>query len=164
MCIRDRDLELEAASVSAMSPEQQAQALSSMPVAKRHALLSLMHPEQQSHALAAMAPDERAVSLAAMDPPQRYEVLAAMPPGEVSVRELDDAVREAERVAEKLRGAGKQEEAASTEEVVAKLKELRGDVKPVSYTHLRAHETPEHLVCRLLLEKKKNKNYYDTYR
>ena len=26
----------------------------------------------------------------------------------------------------------------------------------VSYTHLRAHETPEHLVCRLLLEKKNN--------
>src|SRR5678815_739510 len=26
----------------------------------------------------------------------------------------------------------------------------------VSYTHLRAHETPEHLVCRLLLEKKKS--------
>ncbi len=25
------------------------------------------------------------------------------------------------------------------------------------YTHLRAHETPEHLVCRLLLEKKKKK-------
>eukprot|EP00658_Telonema_sp_P-2_P061833 TRINITY_DN50493_c0_g1_i1.p1 TRINITY_DN50493_c0_g1~~TRINITY_DN50493_c0_g1_i1.p1 ORF type:complete len:247 (-),score=50.30 TRINITY_DN50493_c0_g1_i1:16-756(-) len=31
-------------------------------------------------------------------------------------------------------------------------------VLPVSYTHLRAHETPEHLVCRLLLEKKKKKN------
>src|SRR5678815_1593221 len=30
-----------------------------------------------------------------------------------------------------------------------------GKVTPVSYTHLRAHETPEHLVCRLLLEKKK---------
>src|SRR5678816_4360080 len=29
----------------------------------------------------------------------------------------------------------------------------------VSYTHLRAHETPEHLVCRLLLEKKK-KNFF----
>ena len=27
----------------------------------------------------------------------------------------------------------------------------------VSYTHLRAHETPEHLVCRLLLEKKKKR-------
>ena len=29
------------------------------------------------------------------------------------------------------------------------------EIDPVSYTHLRAHETPEHLVCRLLLEKKK---------
>ena len=29
------------------------------------------------------------------------------------------------------------------------------DPKTVDYTHLRAHETPEHLVCRLLLEKKK---------
>ena len=29
--------------------------------------------------------------------------------------------------------------------------------KAVSYTHLRAHETPEHIVCRLLLEKKKFK-------
>src|SRR5678816_3483098 len=28
------------------------------------------------------------------------------------------------------------------------------DVPALSYTHLRAHETPEHLVCRLLLEKK----------
>ena len=34
---------------------------------------------------------------------------------------------------------------------------LRGPLT-VSYTHLRAHETPEHLVCRLLLEKKKQKN------
>ena len=29
-------------------------------------------------------------------------------------------------------------------------------MKAVSYTHLRAHETTLHLVCRLLLEKKKN--------
>src|SRR5660398_131570 len=28
-------------------------------------------------------------------------------------------------------------------------------IKPVSYTHLRAHETKANLVCRLLLEKKK---------
>ena len=35
--------------------------------------------------------------------------------------------------------------------------EIMYDSKPVSYTHLRAHETPEHLVCRLLLEKKKKK-------
>ena len=32
----------------------------------------------------------------------------------------------------------------------------------VSYTHLRAHETPEHLVCRLLLEKKKNTKINNT--
>ena len=29
---------------------------------------------------------------------------------------------------------------------------------PVSYTHLRAHETGRNLVCRLLLEKKKIKS------
>eukprot|EP00831_Metopus_contortus_P022230 TRINITY_DN20128_c0_g1_i2.p1 TRINITY_DN20128_c0_g1~~TRINITY_DN20128_c0_g1_i2.p1 ORF type:complete len:125 (+),score=32.92 TRINITY_DN20128_c0_g1_i2:183-557(+) len=32
----------------------------------------------------------------------------------------------------------------------------------VSYTHLRAHETSLHLVCRLLLEKKK-KNYHNNH-
>src|SRR5680860_1716004 len=32
----------------------------------------------------------------------------------------------------------------------------RGVWNPVSYTHLRAHETDSYLVCRLLLEKKKN--------
>ena len=31
----------------------------------------------------------------------------------------------------------------------------------VSYTHLRAHETVLELVCRLLLEKKKNKRKED---
>src|SRR5664280_3640051 len=33
----------------------------------------------------------------------------------------------------------------------------RTDRVPVSYTHLRAHETVLDLVCRLLLEKKKKK-------
>ena len=36
------------------------------------------------------------------------------------------------------------------------------DPEPVSYTHLRAHETVLDLVCRLLLEKKKNKNIMNT--
>ena len=36
-------------------------------------------------------------------------------------------------------------------------------VAPVSYTHLRAHETVLDLVCRLLLEKKKNININITY-
>ena len=39
--------------------------------------------------------------------------------------------------------------------VVRSWKWTKKDSIPVSYTHLRAHETPEHLVCRLLLEKKK---------
>ena len=37
---------------------------------------------------------------------------------------------------------------------------------PVSYTHLRAHETVLDLVCRLLLEKKTSTrtiDYYNTY-
>ena len=32
---------------------------------------------------------------------------------------------------------------------------IGGNETPVSYTHLRAHETDSYLVCRLLLEKKK---------
>ena len=35
--------------------------------------------------------------------------------------------------------------------------QLRVYAEPVSYTHLRAHETVLDLVCRLLLEKKKKK-------
>ncbi|VTU49728.1 putative glycosyltransferase [Lactobacillus rhamnosus GG] [Lacticaseibacillus rhamnosus] len=34
---------------------------------------------------------------------------------------------------------------------------VQQDITPVSYTHLRAHETEADLVCRLLLEKKKKK-------
>ena len=37
-------------------------------------------------------------------------------------------------------------------------KEAMTSFETVSYTHLRAHETKANLVCRLLLEKKKNKN------
>ena len=38
-----------------------------------------------------------------------------------------------------------------------------GFTAPVSYTHLRAHETGRNLVCRLLLEKKKTKRQQLTY-
>ena len=37
--------------------------------------------------------------------------------------------------------------------------ELIAQDPPVSYTHLRAHETGRNLVCRLLLEKKKKKKH-----
>ena len=43
-----------------------------------------------------------------------------------------------------------------TADHVSKFYEAKWDrINPVSYTHLRAHETREDLVCRLLLEKKK---------
>ena len=35
-------------------------------------------------------------------------------------------------------------------------------LQPVSYTHLRAHETDSYLVCRLLLEKKKKQIHKHT--
>ena len=35
---------------------------------------------------------------------------------------------------------------------------ISNDFDTVSYTHLRAHETDSYLVCRLLLEKKRNPN------
>ena len=34
---------------------------------------------------------------------------------------------------------------------------MDAQIEPVSYTHLRAHETGRNLVCRLLLEKKKTR-------
>src|SRR5450759_3403584 len=40
---------------------------------------------------------------------------------------------------------------------IAHLAVVAVQVFPVSYTHLRAHETRHDLVCRLLLEKKKQK-------
>ena len=42
-------------------------------------------------------------------------------------------------------------------ELVAEVGEVKSQYGPVSYTHLRAHETRHDLVCRLLLEKKKKK-------
>eukprot|EP00658_Telonema_sp_P-2_P018998 TRINITY_DN17442_c0_g1_i1.p1 TRINITY_DN17442_c0_g1~~TRINITY_DN17442_c0_g1_i1.p1 ORF type:complete len:194 (-),score=41.61 TRINITY_DN17442_c0_g1_i1:52-633(-) len=44
---------------------------------------------------------------------------------------------------------------STTPDISVHLHQPKAGKLPVSYTHLRAHETPEHLVCRLLLEKKK---------
>ena len=46
---------------------------------------------------------------------------------------------------------------ARVEGVVAIEDQVTLSTDPVSYTHLRAHETGRNLVCRLLLEKKKKK-------
>src|SRR5678816_4218419 len=52
--------------------------------------------------------------------------------------------------AEAWRSASRRDIAVSLAELLASLPGVRGvRVAAVSYTHLRAHETPEHLVCRL---------------
>ena len=43
----------------------------------------------------------------------------------------------------------------TAEQALAQAEQEGLELKPVSYTHLRAHETRHDLVCRLLLEKKK---------
>src|SRR5665647_3779594 len=45
--------------------------------------------------------------------------------------------------------------ATSELKILKRLAALEQVLGPVSYTHLRAHETDSYLVCRLLLEKKK---------
>src|SRR5678816_3999666 len=48
--------------------------------------------------------------------------------------------------------AGSREARAVARQSQEALRDAQARITPVSYTHLRAHETPEHLVCRLLLE------------
>ena len=55
-------------------------------------------------------------------------------------------------------------EAFEVGHLVAVIERLTLGVRPVSYTHLRAHETVLDLVCRLLLEKKKIKIPYHNER
>eukprot|EP00658_Telonema_sp_P-2_P027144 TRINITY_DN21027_c0_g2_i2.p1 TRINITY_DN21027_c0_g2~~TRINITY_DN21027_c0_g2_i2.p1 ORF type:complete len:273 (+),score=102.64 TRINITY_DN21027_c0_g2_i2:109-927(+) len=77
----------------------------------------------------------------------QHERISSNLPVIENVEEVDtsQATRDAERI------AGLEELVGDQDAEILKLQ------APVSYTHLRAHETPEHLVCRLLLEKKKKK-------
>ena len=52
------------------------------------------------------------------------------------------------------------DELRKRQKIISQLVEAR--LEPVSYTHLRAHETGRNLVCRLLLEKKKKKHKHVT--
>src|SRR5665254_20284 len=55
-----------------------------------------------------------------------------------------------------IRDRGKREAEQRRKRSARELRKLKVVTdRSVSYTHLRAHETPEHLVCRLLLEKKR---------
>ena len=58
-------------------------------------------------------------------------------------------------LAEKSPATGEQTPRSNSSQKTQKNLKTQKTFIPVSYTHLRAHETPEHIVCRLLLEKKK---------
>eukprot|EP00658_Telonema_sp_P-2_P020557 TRINITY_DN18131_c0_g2_i1.p1 TRINITY_DN18131_c0_g2~~TRINITY_DN18131_c0_g2_i1.p1 ORF type:complete len:238 (-),score=97.67 TRINITY_DN18131_c0_g2_i1:12-725(-) len=84
---------------------------------------------------------------------QNAELIAAVEEREHEIRMLDgkaDALQ-ARVDASKCMAVQLVDKLIGEEKDKANLDRLRA----VSYTHLRAHETPEHLVCRLLLEKKK---------
>src|SRR5665647_3488645 len=51
--------------------------------------------------------------------------------------------------------SGKYDDAKKQLSKAIKIDPKDPDIRSVSYTHLRAHETDSYLVCRLLLEKKK---------
>ena len=72
----------------------------------------------------------------------RYELLIIPREHDLHLTDSDDAT---------LRGVG-----VAIRDALKALREVHGDIayNPVSYTHLRAHETVLDLVCRLLLEKK----------
>src|SRR5678815_2544991 len=60
---------------------------------------------------------------------------------------------ETRRCAPKPRGGSVSPLERHVEQILALVTEQADlTLEAVSYTHLRAHETPEHLVCRLLLE------------
>eukprot|EP00658_Telonema_sp_P-2_P036348 TRINITY_DN2631_c0_g1_i1.p1 TRINITY_DN2631_c0_g1~~TRINITY_DN2631_c0_g1_i1.p1 ORF type:complete len:268 (+),score=92.23 TRINITY_DN2631_c0_g1_i1:215-1018(+) len=68
------------------------------------------------------------------------------------LRTLDARIKQSANQRDKLR-----KECTEIEHKMHSESDAADSFTPVSYTHLRAHETPEHLVCRLLLEKKKKK-------
>ena len=65
------------------------------------------------------------------------------------------ALEQTQELLKKMDEAGSQQKMQTIVDAAEKASE------PVSYTHLRAHETPEHLVCRLLLEKKKKQHKFN---
>src|SRR5665809_45311 len=104
--------------------------------------LSGRHPSPRDLGQAAAAP-ARALTLrdGVADPAE-----AAPGDGGSRARALEGRGRDRRLLARRARGGPQRQPPARQE-----------GARPVSYTHLRAHETKANLVCRLLLEKKKKK-------
>eukprot|EP00658_Telonema_sp_P-2_P001214 TRINITY_DN10467_c0_g2_i1.p2 TRINITY_DN10467_c0_g2~~TRINITY_DN10467_c0_g2_i1.p2 ORF type:complete len:167 (+),score=56.78 TRINITY_DN10467_c0_g2_i1:183-683(+) len=95
---------------------------------------------------------DRAEFGAHMRATQLYDTLIAAEHAAVDLKQQAAAVDEASTA------MGELLEMEFAKQAIQKAELAIAAAEPVSYTHLRAHETPEHLVCRLLLEKKKKKN------
>src|SRR5678815_6096280 len=93
---------------------------------------------------------------AALDGVRKQSRITELPPDE-EISDLEDAESQ---VAERLDGSHYRDDVLrllficchpdlpATQQIALALRIVSGlTVKPVSYTHLRAHETPEHLVC-----------------
>ena len=101
------------------------------------------------------------------DGEQKIVVLSAMSGTTNTLVEISDYLYKknpegANEIINRLEAKYKQHvnELYSTDEYKQKTQEFikaQFDYIPVSYTHLRAHETGRNLVCRLLLEKKKKR-------
>ena len=74
--------------------------------------------------------------------------------GGVSINSVDDAMTVAVSLSDKIATIGQAQGAVSAIDEAAS--QISDPTTPVSYTHLRAHETDSYLVCRLLLEKKRH--------
>eukprot|EP00657_Telonema_sp_P-1_P004927 TRINITY_DN2193_c1_g1_i2.p1 TRINITY_DN2193_c1_g1~~TRINITY_DN2193_c1_g1_i2.p1 ORF type:complete len:105 (-),score=58.79 TRINITY_DN2193_c1_g1_i2:61-375(-) len=71
---------------------------------------------------------------------------------EITIKGLEPEIQ-------RMLASHKKDLAAAAEAHEEAVRVMRQQSEPVSYTHLRAHETVLDLVCRLLLEKKKNTKY-----
>src|SRR5680860_1121014 len=58
--------------------------------------------------------------------------------------------KELRGIADKLVTLGKRGDLHARRQAISKIQDVTQVKKPVSYTHLRAHETDSYLVCRLL--------------
>ena len=106
-----------------------------------HARRHTVTPEQLSRAM-----DERDFDVAQLD-----ELYTALEARGVHLAEADDELLPLDEGQ-----IGKLEHELSAEGVALD-DPVKTYLKAASYTHPRAHETDSYLVCRLLLEKKKNK-------
>ena len=109
-----------------------------------------------------------AVVLSSFDPVRREVARISLErliqDGRIHPGRIEDIVKKVEKEVEQtIREAGEKASFdCGVHDVHPEIINLLGTLKSVSYTHLRAHETVLDLVCRLLLEKKKQISHHQS--